>query len=378
MEKKIKVVHITHDLDLGGLQRVIINICRTIDRSKFDVSILCLRKLGCFLPEVEKLGIPVTLLPKKGQGTDYFLFLKVAEYLRKEKPDVIHTHNTQPFVDGTLGAILSGVKKIIHTDHARSFPDKRRYMFAEWFVSHFTYKVIGVSEHTSENLIKYEHISKSKVMTIPNGIDPQPYQIKIDKEAKRSELGISQSSIVLGVAVRLSEQKGLSYLLKTMPDILKVKPDVSLVIAGDGPLRDELRVLAENLGISKNVYFLGLRTDTVELLRIFDIYVMPSIWEGLPMILLEAMAAECPIVSTDVGGITTAIENNVNGLLVKPASQEEIKNAIVYLIENPELRKTFANNALQRFNNEFTARCMTEQYENLYRCNSRLRKAVRI
>lgn len=377
MEKKIKVVQITHDLDLGGLQRVIINICRKIDRSQFDVSILCLRKLGCYLPEVNKLGIPVTLLPQKEDGTDYFSFLKVAEFLRKEKPDVIHTHNTQPFIDGTLGAILSGVKKIIHTDHARSFPDKKRYMFAEWFVSHFAYKVIGVSEHTSENLIKYEHINKSKVMTIPNGIDPQPYQVKVDKEAKRRELGIPQSNIVLGVAVRLSEQKGLSYLLKAMPDILNVRSDVSLVIAGDGPLRDELRILAENLGISKNVYFLGLRTDTAELLKIFDIYVMSSLWEGLPMILLEAMAAECPIISTDVGGITTAIENNINGLLVKPASQEELKNAIVYLIENPEIRNTFANNALQRFNNEFTASCMTEQYENLYTCSLMLRKAVK-
>jgi len=366
--KKIKIIHITHDLDLGGLQRVIINICRTIDRSRFDMSILCLRKLGCFLPEVEKLGIPVTLLPKKETGTDYLSFVKVAEYLRKEKPDVIHTHNTQPFIDGTLGAILSGVKKIIHTDHARSFPDKKRYMFAEWFVSHFAYKVIGVSEHTSENLIKFEHINKSKVMTIPNGIDPKPYQIEIDKKAKKKELGISENNLVLGVAVRLSEQKGISYLLKAMPDILKTKPDVSLVIAGDGPLKNDLRFLAENLGISNNVFFLGLRTDTAELLKLFDIYVMPSIWEGLPMILLEAMAAECPIISTDVGGIPTAIENSQNGLLVKPADQEELKNAILYLLDNPEIRKTFSNNALQRFNSKFTARCMTEQYEHLYNC----------
>ena len=122
---------ITHDLAIGGLQQVVVNLCRTIDRDKFDVSVLCLRALGEFALEVEKLGIKVFFLPQK-KGTDYFSFFKVAKILRREKIEVIHTHNTQPFIDGTIGALLSGVKTIVHTDHARSFPDKRRYMFTEW------------------------------------------------------------------------------------------------------------------------------------------------------------------------------------------------------------------------------------------------------
>jgi hypothetical protein len=104
MNKKIRVVQITHDLDLGGLQRVIVNICRTIDRSRFDPLVLCLRNGGCFLSEIESLNIPVTILPQT-KGTDYFSFVKVAKYLKETKPDVVHTHNTQPFVDGTLAGI---------------------------------------------------------------------------------------------------------------------------------------------------------------------------------------------------------------------------------------------------------------------------------
>ena len=114
---------ITHDLAIGGLQQVVVNLCRTINRDKFDVSVLCLRTLGEFVPEVEKLGIKVFFLPQK-KGTDYFSFLGVAKILRREKIEVIHTHNTQPFIDGTIGALLSGVKTIVHTDHARSFPIK--------------------------------------------------------------------------------------------------------------------------------------------------------------------------------------------------------------------------------------------------------------
>ena len=109
------------------------------------------------------MGIRVLYLPQKKDGTDYLAFLKVAKILRQEKTDVIHTHNTQPFIDGTIAAMISGVKTIVHTDHARDFPDKRRYMFAEWMMSQFAYKVVGVSEHTSKNLMKYEKISSKKI-----------------------------------------------------------------------------------------------------------------------------------------------------------------------------------------------------------------------
>ena len=131
MSEPIRLMQITHDLAIGGLQQVVVNLCRTIDKSRFHTTVLCLRALGPLAGEIERLGIKVMLLPQKKTGTDYFSFLKVADILRKEHTQVIHTHNTQPLVDGTLGAILSGGRqRIIHTDHARQFPDKKRYMFA--------------------------------------------------------------------------------------------------------------------------------------------------------------------------------------------------------------------------------------------------------
>jgi glycosyltransferase involved in cell wall biosynthesis len=154
-EKKIKLMQITHDLKIGGLQQVVVNICKSIDRNIFDISVLCLRNLGGFVPEIEKMGIKVHLLPKKRNGVDYLSFLKVAKILRDQRVDIIHTHNTQPLIDGTIGALLSGVKTVVHTDHSREYPDKRRYMFAEWLISHFVYKIVGVSEPTSRDLIKY-------------------------------------------------------------------------------------------------------------------------------------------------------------------------------------------------------------------------------
>jgi glycosyltransferase involved in cell wall biosynthesis len=364
--KKLHLMQITHDLDFGGLQQVVVNICKTIDRNRFDVSVLCLRKLGVFVAEVEKLGIKVILLPQKNNGTDYFSFLKVAKILRQEKIDIIHTHNTQPFIDGTIGSLMSGIKTIVHTDHSRNFPDKRRYMFAEWLMSHFVYKVVGVSEYTSNNLIKYEKISPKKVITIPNGIDSSRFNIDIDKEKKKKELGIQKDGPVIGLGVRLTEQKGITYLLKAMPEIIRHFPDITLLIAGEGPLEEKLKKEAVDLEIEQNVIFAGPRLDMPELLKLFDLYVMPSLWEGLPMVLLEAMAAGCPIVATNVGGNYMAITHGENGSLIEPGNPRKLAFEIIKVLEDDRLRNTYREKGKEIFALKFSAEKMTRQYERLY------------
>jgi len=364
--KKIRLMQITHDLAIGGLQQVVVNICRTINRDKFDVSVLCLRELGEFVPEVEQMGIKVHFLPQKHNGTDYLSFLKVAKILRKEKIDIIHTHNTQPFIDGTIGALLSGVKTIIHTDHARDFPDKRRYMFAEWLMFHFAHKVVGVSDHTSNNLVKYEHISKKKIATIVNGIDEAKYDISVDKDKKRNELLIQKKGPVIGLGVRLSEQKGITYLLQAMPAVVKQFPDISLVIAGQGVLENNLKEETRSLGIIEHVFFVGPRLDMPELLKLFNLYVLPSLWEGLPMVLLEAMAAGCPIVATDVGGNFTVIKNKYNGSLFEPKRPDLLASEIIRVLSDKQTISRYINNSLDIFRKKFSAEIMTRQYEKLY------------
>jgi len=363
---KLKLMQITHDLAIGGLQRVVVNLCKYIDRNKFDISVLCLRNLGEFVHEVESMGIKVYFLPQEN-GTDYFSFLKVAKILRKEKIDVIHTHNTQPFFDGTVGALLSGRKiRIVHTDHARDFPDKRRYMFAEWLMSHFAYKVVGVSDHTSQNLIKYEKINPKKIVTIPNGIDGEKFNISIDREAKRKELGIKNHGPIIGLGVRLTEQKGITYLLKAMPIVAKKLSDITLVIAGDGPLEESLKKETLNLGLDKNVLFVGPRLDMPELLKLFDLYVLPSLWEGLPMVLLEAMAAECPIVATNVGGNGTVIKHKENGSLIEAKNTLSLANEIITVLSNSDLRKKYKEKSKKIFDAYFSAKIMSRKYEELY------------
>lgn len=363
---RLRLLQITHDLDLGGLQQVIYNLCRTLDRNRFEIFVLCLREKGLFASDVEALGIPVYLLEQKERGADYFAFLKVARLLRELRIDVVHTHNTQPFFDGTLGAVLAGVRTVIHTDHARAFPDKLRYMIAEWAMALYAYRVVGCSEHTSRQLMRYEKIPERKISTIPNGIDGSRFELTIDRQAKRRELAIHEQGSVIGLAVRLSDQKGITFLLQAMPRILARHPDTTLLIAGDGDLRMDLEREARELGIASRVKFCGPRKDIPELLKVLDLYVLPSKWEGLPMVILEAMAAGCPIVATDVGGNSTAVVDGVTGTLVPPQDPDALADAVIRLLDSPDLLKTYAEKGKSRFRERFSAETMARQYERLY------------
>jgi len=153
-------MQITHDLGVGGLPRVVTDICLNIDKSKFDISVCCLRGLGEYTKELQVNGIKVYKIPfPLNNKTDYFSFLKLYNLLKGKQIDILHTHNTHPFMDGTVAGKMADIPVIIHTDHSRQFPDKRRYMLAERIFSHFVDKVVAVSKETKQKLIYYEKIS---------------------------------------------------------------------------------------------------------------------------------------------------------------------------------------------------------------------------
>jgi len=362
---KIRLMQITHDLAIGGLQQVVVNLCRHIDRERFEVSVLCLRSRGEFAAGIEAMGIPVFLLPQK-KGTDYVSFLKVARLLRREKIEVIHTHNTQPFVDGTIGALMAGVGTRVHTDHARAFPDKRRYMAAEWVMSLFAHKVVGVSDHTVANLRAYERIDSAKLVTIVNGISGERYAVSVDREAKARGLGITHTGPFLGFVARLEEEKGGTYLVQAMPEIAARFPGAALVIAGQGELEGALKEEARRLGVAHRVYFIGPRMDVPELLNLFDLCVLPSLREGLPMVIPEAMAAGCPLLATRVGGIPSVITHGENGSLVPPANPGALAAEAIRLLEDEAGVAAYREKGRQVFEERFSAETMAARYEALY------------
>lgn len=366
MTRKTRLMHVTQDLGVGGLEQVVVTLCRVADRSRFDVSVLCLRDTGPLARELERLDVPVFRLPSTPGRTDYLGCLKAARILREQRIEVVHTHNTHALIDGGIGARLAGARTIVHTDHARQFPDKLRYMVAEHLVARMAAHVVGVSEHTARNLMEYERIPRRKVVVIPNGIDGSLYQRPVDRERKRRELGVAGRGPVLGIAARLTEEKGLPFLLRALALLKAELPGATLLIAGEGALQPELERVAAELGVRDDVRFLGLRADVPELLQVFDLFVLSSVSEGLPMALLEAMAAGCPVVATDVGGVGTAIRDGVNGALVKPRRPDALAAAIRRLWLDGGLRARYREAGRRIFRERYSAAAMAQRYEALY------------
>jgi glycosyltransferase involved in cell wall biosynthesis len=165
----------------------------------------------------------------------------------------------------------------------------------------------------------------------------------------------------------LSEEKGVAYLLRAMPGVLREQPGAVLVVVGEGPLDSELRALAAELGIETRIRFLGPRSDMAAILGIFDVYVLPSLREGLPLALLEAMAAGCPIVATEVGGVPSVVEPGVTGELVPPKDPDALAAGILSLLADERLRRKFSEAGPRLVRDRYSVEAMTRRYERLYR-----------
>jgi glycosyltransferase involved in cell wall biosynthesis len=362
----INVMQIVHDLNFGGMQRVVVDLCLNVEPARFSMSVCCLEELGPNAKELEQRGIPVFLVKKK-PGLDWLLPLRLRKLFLKQKVQVVHTHGINPFFYGTIGAILAKVPVKIQTDHARGvFPVARKEMISEMVLSWFVDRIGAVSEGVKSDLVKYEHISPKKIKVIYNGIDESKFRVKIDQKKKREELGIDRDDKVIGIGVRLSEQKGIRYLIEAVSLVVKSFSNIKLLIIGDGEYRSNLENLALDYGIADKVIFTGFRNDIPELLQVIDIYVLPSFREGHPLVLLEAMAAGKPVVATDIPGNRETVEYGKTGMLVPTRNSEELAIALLKLLEDDEMRHKMGIMGHKRFGKLFIIDKMVKKYQDLY------------
>lgn len=365
----LRILQISHDLKPGGLQRVVIDLAQGLRRLGHDAHICSLRGTGPLAAEIRARGIPLWEMPWPERGADRGLFLKVRRLLREQRYDVVHTHNTQPFLDGGLAAFLARVPVRIHTDHARPFPDKLRYMAMERMMSWAYDKVVGVSAHTAGELRRHEGISPRKLAVIPNGIDGEWYRAecaRADRARLREEAGLGRFRTVFGLGARLEAQKGIAFLLEAMPAILARHPDVALALAGSGSLEAELKEKARALGVAGNVRFLGAYPQLLRFYPLLDFLVLPSLWEGLPLCILEAMSLGLPIIATKVGGVGDALEDGKTARLVPPGDPAALARAIGGFLEDPEGARAFGEAGRRAFEERHDAAVMVRAYLELY------------
>ncbi len=353
-----------------GTESVVLNLSQTMTKDGFHPIIGCITNLSDAKPEfgviAESLGLKVVYINVKGKFDPSF-FWKTNAIIRQNNVAIIHSHGYKTTLLGFIIAKMNNIP-IIVTQHlwsgAKSFKLKI-YIKLEALIMRFIPRVVAVSEQIKKEIIK-NGVLPQKVTVIDNGINIDKYSKSDDFSNLKLQLNLPIKALIVGTLARLSKQKGINYLLEAAKIIIEKIPNTHFLIVGDGPLRNELHNFAKDLGIFKNIHFLGFRTDCEKLLKVMDVFVLSSIDEGLPMALLEAMATKKPVVVTSVGSIPNVIKNNENGFLVEPANSKELAEKIIYLLNNEQKRKEFSEKAFKTVVNNYSSEAMCKGYLKVY------------
>jgi sugar transferase (PEP-CTERM/EpsH1 system associated) len=356
---RVRVVHLVTSLNVGGLERVVLDLCRFLDRDRFDPRVLCLREAGSLAPRFAELGIPVESLdcPERAKGRT---LLRLLRRLRALRPQVVHSHNLSSNFFGAVAGRLARVPLVLHTKHGRGwYPHGLRHLAMSRFACWLDDYLIPVSEDSAACARQIERVPAAKLRVIRNGIDLSQFPVA----ARRPDAAASWR--VIHVA-RLNLIKDQPTLLRAARLIADVEPRFHLDIVGDGEARQELQALHLELGLADHVYFLGMRDDVAALLGTADLFVLSSTSEGISLTLLEAMAAGLPVVATDVGGNREVVVAGETGLLVLPSSPPALAEAMLTLLRDPARSWQMGAAGRRRAEEEFDLRRVVARYEELY------------
>lgn len=364
MSQKTHILHVTYDMNIGGTEQVIRNLVEGLDKDKYLSSILCIDgHIGPWGQELQSAGIQHFCLTRH-PGFDKQLIKDIRQLINKENIDIVHCHQYTPYTYGWFGSLFTG-KPLIFTEHGRFYPDissfKRKLINP--ILQTLTSAITSISQATKDALINYENLSESKIEVIYNGIADTTVE---PSEQLKKELAIATDDIVLGTISRLDTIKNHPMMLNAFAAIVEKNSHIKLLIVGDGPIKNELYELVEQLNISKQVIFTGFKPNPQAYLSIMDIFLLPSLSEGTSMTLLEAMSFSKPSIATAVGGTPEILIHEETGLLVDNKDEDGLISAINRLINEPNLQIQYGKNARTRYEKHFTLESMTSHYEELY------------
>jgi glycosyltransferase involved in cell wall biosynthesis len=290
---------------------------------------------------------------------------------RKNRFDLVHTHTSKPGIVGRIAARLAGVPCVVHTIHGFSFHERSSWL--EWLAytnleriaGLFCDLAISVNQEDRATALKQWILKREKVVTVPNGVDTKRFQTPFDRKAVREALGVAEDEVLVGCVGRMAEQKDPRTFLEAAKLLIRVRPNVRCIFVGDGPLFEEMKSFADGLNLGDRLLLPGFRRDVENILRALDVFVLNSLWEGMPFALLEAMCVGLPIVVTNIKGNRECADESCS-LLVRPKSPDEIKDGVLRLVDNSELAAGLGQRARQRFEENFAEERMLEKTFALY------------
>ena len=366
---KLRVLHLITRLPVGGAERLLVDIARGLDPQRFTSVACCIQDRGELAAELEASGIALHSLGRmRTKRFDWRAIGDLARLMREQRIDVVHSHLYHANLYGRLAARRARVPAVatVHNTYAKR--KLHRELLNRW-LAHISAKVIAVSEDVRSDLMRHDGIPPQRIALIHNGIDIGRVDTTLTRGEARERLGVTGDAIVLGCVARLEEQKGHRFLLEALARLNEPARGAArfrLVLVGDGRLRAELEQRAADLGVAAWTLFLGTRHDVPEILKALDICVMPSLWEGLSVAMLEAMAACLPLVISDVSGVSQVIGDNEYGIKVPVGDVPALVQTIRALADAPERRAALGAAARQRVLAKFSAQAMLSELSRLY------------
>jgi glycosyltransferase involved in cell wall biosynthesis len=366
---KLRVLHLITRLPVGGAERLLVDVVRGLDPARFESIVCCIQDRGELAVELEASGIAVHSLNRmRTKRFDWRAIGALAQLMRDQRIDVVHSHLYHANLYGRLAAWRARVPAVatVHNTYAKR--KLHRELLNRW-LAHISAKLIAVSENVRSDLMRYDGIPAQKIVVIHNGIDVGRVQTPITRREARARLGLPDEAIALGCVARLEEQKGHRFLLEALAqlnDAQRGGARFRVVLVGDGRLRAELEQRAAALGVAAWTMFLGTRHDVPDILKALDICVMPSLWEGLSVAMLEAMAAGLPLVISDVSGVSQVIGDDEYGIKVPVGNVPALAQTIRALADSPERRLALGAAARQRVLAKFSAQAMLAELSRLY------------
>jgi glycosyltransferase involved in cell wall biosynthesis len=361
------VVYLAHAFSVGGAEEMVLNLVRHLP-PRYEPMVCCIHEAGPIGEEIRKTGTPFQVLGLN-PGLRHPLDIQgVRRYLRETQPQIVHTFLLTASLYGRLAAILERVPIVIGTEVNIYEHKRRHHAFAERLLMGGTDKVIVSAASVRDFYIRQVHADPAKVDVIYNAVDFSQAVVSVSRNEMRAALGVPLDAPVAGVIARLTEQKGHRFLFEA----LAATPSLAathLLVVGGGALEADLRGRVETLGLGSRVHFLGPRRDLGNLLGAMDLFVMPSLWEGLPLSLVLAMGAGVPPVATAVAGIPEVVDDGRTGLLVPAGDAAALGAAVGRMVSDAGFRERVGRDArasvLPRFGVDRYVQAIADLYDRL-------------
>ncbi len=372
----MRVCYVITKPELGGAQLSTLNLLLLLPKDKYNISIITSPR-GILASEFNESGVRCFFSPFLARGInpllDILAFIHILLICISIKPVIVHTHSSKAGIIGRWAARFAGVPIIVHTVHGWSFNKyqglirKRLFIFLEKITAGFTSKIICVSRSDMNIGQRYKIASNNKFVFIKYGIQISNFRKPITSILqKKKELGIFNNDPVVGMISCLKPQKSPLDYIKASIEIYNNMPKVNFLLIGDGILRRQCERLIADSTLNGRFKFTGWRRDIADILDVLDIVVLTSLWEGMPVSIIEALCKGRPVVATNVGGTAELVKDGVNGFLITPGSYRELVDKILKILEDRALFYSMKKEAFVSIDDSFLVDRMVGDIESLY------------